>query len=252
MAFLAPYGTDLGALEWLQRSLQDKFEYYRRGQLWDPTVRRPFAAHRPLPNPNLDNTNDVARAAGLQATRDARAAGGAQRLRIRPRGLGAFRGLTAQEARHNINQLTGLMWDFQDVLKFSRTLGWGGQSLASLWIWRDPVTGRQRRAVLKNALGEGRARRLNRISLNSERIILRVSNFLQCHRGTSVPVGQLYNEKSLRLWLVPSTLSNDSKSPTLLVRNWRAILTTVPGSGWNGPEKATWMVLSVQSLRPYE
>lgn len=175
MSFLAPPRTDLLNLERLQRSLQDKFEFYRRGKPWDSAARGPLAPQRPLPNPNPDQTNDLARAAGLQATRDARVAGGAQRLRLRPRGLGAFRDLTADEARKNIKQLTRVMWEFRDVLRFSRTLGWGGQSLASLWVWKDPAMGRQRRAVLKNALGEGQVRRQNRIALNSERVILRVS-----------------------------------------------------------------------------
>lgn len=178
MAYLAPHGTDLGALEWLQRTLQDKFEYYRRGLHWDAATRDPQAVHRPLPNPNRDDTHDLARAAGLQATRDARVASGTQRLRPRPRGLAAFRGLTAQESKQNIIGLTSLMWDFRDVLRFSRTLGWGGQSLASLWVWKDPATGRRRRAVLKNALGVGRVRKHHRISLNAERNLLSVSLFL--------------------------------------------------------------------------
>ncbi|KUI67727.1 hypothetical protein VM1G_02955 [Cytospora mali] len=168
-----PLMTYYDDLEWLQQISQDKFAFYRRGERWDPTARSGPASLINIPIANPDDTNDLARAAAFQTARDARVASGAERYRLRRRGLAAFRDITDQEKKQNINELTGLMWNFQNVLKFSRTLGWGGMSLATLWLWKDPATGRQKRAVLKNALREGDTRRRNRMALNNERLNLR-------------------------------------------------------------------------------
>ncbi|KUI53334.1 hypothetical protein VP1G_00774 [Cytospora mali] len=168
-----PLITYYDDLEWLQQISQDKYAFYRRGERWDPIERSGPASLINIPIANPDDTNDLARAAAFQATRDAQVASGAQRYRLRRRGLAAFRNITDREKKQNINELTGLMWNFQNVLKFSRTLGWGGMSLATLWLWKDPATGRQKRAVLKNALREDDARRRNRMALNNERLKLR-------------------------------------------------------------------------------
>lgn len=178
-------------MDFVQRSAGDKFEFYRQGRPWDQAARIPYLFQRAVPNPNPDDVNDLARAAALQQARDARVASGAQRYPDRPRGMAAFRPVTDLERRQNINELTKLMWDHKDNLKFSRTLGWGGMSLATLWLWRDPATGRQRRAVLKNALGEGPRRRNNRVALYNERHKLKVRYHADIWAVSGPPVHRL-------------------------------------------------------------
>lgn len=166
--------VDFAAFEYRQKCEQDRFESYRWGRPWSEADRQNEIASRTVPHIAPENEFNILRSAQLQLLRNRFRGSGVQNYRARPTGLASFRDVEADEKRKNVRELERLMWQFRGRLSFSRCLGWGGQSFASLWTWQN-AAGRRRRAVLKNALGAGWIRTSNQNAIDGERGLLRVS-----------------------------------------------------------------------------
>ncbi|ROV96941.1 hypothetical protein VSDG_04127 [Cytospora chrysosperma] len=165
--------VDLAAFEYKQKCEQDRFECYRWGRPWSEADRQDEIVSRAVPHIAPENEFSILRSGLLQLLRNQFRQTGVQNYRARPTGLAAFGDLEADEKRQNVRELERLMWRFRGRLFFSRCLGWGGQSFASLWTWQN-AAGRRRRAVLKNAIGAGRLRRSNQDTIDDERGLLRL------------------------------------------------------------------------------
>ncbi|ROV97442.1 hypothetical protein VMCG_06859 [Cytospora schulzeri] len=165
--------VDLAEFAYKQRCEQDRFESYRWGRPWSEGDRQDEIASRAVPHIAPENEFNILRSAQLQIPRNQYRRSGMQNYRPRHTGLAAFGDLQTDEKRQNVRELERLMWQFRGNLFFSRSLGWGGQSLASLWTWQNAAGGR-RCAVLKNAIGAGRIRKSNQDTIDDERGFLRI------------------------------------------------------------------------------